>query len=262
MSERSTGRGGSRWQDQIKPANSNTRISISGQAIQSKMVARPVQTGAEDNLGLTSERLRLRMVQRVQAQGVTRKEVLDALAKIHRHRFVDQALASRAYEDGALPIGHGQTISQPWVVARMLAALCEPELPRKVLEIGTGCGYQAAVMSCIFSQVYSVERVRPLYEIARQRLRDMSLRNVHCLYGDGMLGWSAQAPFDAIIVAAAGLAIPKSLLDQLTVGGKLIAPEGDKVQRLIMVTRSATDQWVREELEAVRFVPLKPGVQT
>ncbi|MCD8505218.1 MAG: protein-L-isoaspartate(D-aspartate) O-methyltransferase [Burkholderiaceae bacterium] len=221
-----------------------------------------VLPGAPNNLGLTSDRLRMRMVERVRAQGVDHAAVLGALASVARHRFVDQALASRAYEDGALPIGHGQTISQPWVVARMLAALCEPEIPRKVLEIGTGCGYQAAVMSHVFAQVFTIERVRPLYDMAKARLQDMALRNVQCLFGDGMLGWGAKAPFDAIVVAAAGLSIPQTLLDQLAIGGKLIAPEGDTNQRLIMVTRQSSREWMRVELEAVRFVPLRPGVQT
>lgn len=260
MVERLKGTKPDAWLDKLKPANSNTRISVG--PLSAKKTSAPVQSGSPDNLGLTSERLRTRMVERIRTQGVDNKLVLDALASVARHRFVDQALASRAYEDGALPIGHGQTISQPWVVARMLAALCEPSVPRKVLEIGTGCGYQAAVMSKLFAQVFTVERVRPLYDMAKIRLRDLDLRNVHCLFGDGMLGWAAKAPFDAVIVAAAGLSIPQTLLDQLVVGGKLIAPEGDTNQRLIMVTRQSTHQWVRVELEAVRFVPLKPGVQT
>lgn len=248
------------WLEKLKPANSNTRISVGGRVLPQTVAA--VLPGSPNNLGLTSDRLRMRMVERVRAQGVEHKDVLAALSSVARHRFVDEALASRAYEDGALPIGHGQTISQPWVVARMLAALCEPDTPRKVLEVGTGCGYQAAVMSQIFPQVFTIERVRPLYDMARARLQDMAMRNVHCLFGDGMVGWSAKAPFDAIVVAAAGLSIPQTLLDQLAVGGKLIAPEGDTNQRLIMVTRQSAHQWVRVELEAVRFVPLKPGVQT
>lgn len=260
MVERINKKNADAWLQKIKPANSNTRISVGARI--APLTPSSVLTGAPGNLGLTSDRLRMRMVERVRAQGVEHDAVLGALATVARHQFVDQALASRAYEDGALPIGHGQTISQPWVVARMLAALCEPETPRKVLEIGTGCGYQAAVMSRIFGQVFTIERVRPLYDIARARLQDMSFRNVHCLFGDGMLGWEANAPFDAIVVAAAGLSIPQTLLDQLAVGGKLIAPEGDTNQRLIMVTRQSERQWVRVELEAVRFVPLKPGVQT
>lgn len=260
MAERLNKKNPNAWLEKLKPANSNTRISVAGRIVPKAVL--PLMPGSPANLGLTSERLRLRMVQRVRAQGVTHEIVLDALSSIARHQFVDQALASRAYEDGALPIGHGQTISQPWVVARMLAALCDPDIPRRVLEIGTGCGYQAAVMSRIFAQVFTIERVRPLYDTAKARLHGMAMHNVHCLFGDGMLGWSAKAPFDAIIVAAAGLSIPQTLLDQLVVGGKLIAPEGDINQRLIMVTRESAHQWVRVELDSVRFVPLKPGVQT
>lgn len=247
----------------LKAANSNTRIL--GPGATAKVNPSSVLAGSPENLGLTSDRLRLRMVDRVRAQGVAHPQVLGALAQTPRHQFVDQALASRAYEDAALPIGHGQTISQPWVVARMLAALCEPGLPatepQRVLEIGTGCGYQAAVMSHVFREVYSVERVRPLYDMARARLRAMGRRNVHLLFGDGMLGWQVHAPFDGIVVAAAGTAVPQALLDQLAIGGRLIAPEGESVQRLVMVVRESAQRWARHELEAVRFVPLKPGVQ-
>jgi protein-L-isoaspartate(D-aspartate) O-methyltransferase len=247
------------WRQKVRPANSNTRISWGGQA--PKPEAPKVQTGSPDNLGLNSERLRLRMVERVRQQGVSDDKVLAALAAVPRHQFVDQAFASRAYENDALPIGHGQTISQPWVVARMLAALCEGSTPVRVLEVGTGCGYQAAVMARLFRHVFTVERVRPLYDMAKARLQPLKLSNVQCRFGDGMLGWPAKAPFDGIIVAAAGLAIPQTLLDQLTVGGKLIAPEGDKVQRLVVVTRLSNDRWERVQLEVVRFVPLKPGTQ-
>ncbi len=247
------------WQQKVRPANSNTRISWGGQVPKPK--AAPVQTGAADNLGLNSERLRAHMVQRVRQLGITNEQVLGALAQIPRHQFVDQAFASRAYENDALPIGYGQTISQPWVVARMLAALCEAGVSQRVLEVGTGCGYQAAVMSRLFGQVFTVERVRPLYDLARSRIQALRLSNVQCHFGDGMLGWASKAPFDGIVVAAAGAAIPQTLLDQLTVGGKLIAPEGDKVQRLVMVTRSSVNRWERVPLEAVRFVPLKPGTQ-
>ena len=251
------------WLQKIKPANSNTRISVGGGARTSKLQIRDTSAypGSPDNLGLTSDRLRHRMVERVRKQGVEHELVLGALGSVARHQFVDAALASRAYEDGALPIGHGQTISQPWVVAHMLATLCDPTVPTKVLEIGTGCGYQAAVMSKVFAHVYTIERVRPLYDIAKGRIQRMGLRNVYCQFGDGMLGLPVKAPFDGIVVAAAGLSIPQALLDQLAIGGKLIAPEGDKVQRLIVVQRQSEHQWVRTELEAVRFVPLKPGIQ-
>ena len=248
----------------IRPSNSNTRIMPPGPSVRAPAAsAAPFYADYPENLGLTSERLRLRMVDRVRSQGVTDETVLAALASVHRHLFVDQALASRAYEDAALPIGHAQTISQPWVVARMLAAVCESSpKPIKVLEVGTGCGYQAAVMSKVFGQVYSIERVRPLYDTAKERMRQMGCRNVHLLFGDGMLGWAAHAPFDAIVVAAAGLKIPQALLEQLSVGGRLIAPEGQAQQRLMMMTRQSPQHWVRQELEAVRFVPLKPGVQS
>ena len=259
MAERMKGPSPSSWQKKIKPANSNTRISWAGQTEPQRPTQ--VQAGAPDNLGLNSERLRLRMVERVRQQGVNHDLVLEALAKVPRHQFVDQALASRAYEDGALPIGHGQTISQPWVVARMLAAVSEPGTPSKVLEIGTGCGYQAAVMSKIFSSVFTIERVRPLYDMAKSRLQSMGFRNVFCQFGDGMQGWASKAPFDAIVVAAAGVSVPQALLDQLCIGGRLIAPEGDAQQHLIMVTRESANRWVRAQLEAVRFVPLKPGTQ-
>lgn len=250
----------------IKAANSNTRIVLPGQG---NMTARAtsgkvgvVQADSGDNLGLTSERSRQHMVQRLREKGITDEDVLKAMGSVPRHQFVDQALASRAYEEAALPIGHGQTISQPWVVAHMLSILRRGGRFGKVLEVGGGCGYQAAVLAKLFRQVYSVERVRPLYDTARGRISVLGLRNAHFVYGDGMLGWKAQAPYDAIIVAAAGLAIPQSLLDRLEIGGRLIAPEGQTTQRLVLIIREDTQRWSRQELEAVRFVPLKPGVQT
>jgi len=249
----------------IRPINSNTRVTLPGQSaadsIQPKPAAvRPVVPG--QNLGLTSERSRLRMVERLKASGIEDEDVLNAMAKVPRHMFVDEALASRAYEDAALPIGFGQTISQPWVVAHMLSHLRRSGRYAKVLEVGTGCGYQAAVLGMLYRQVYSIERVRPLYDTAKDRLAALGLRNVHLLYGDGMQGWKTQAPFDAIVVAAAGIQIPQALLDQLAVGGYLIAPQGHVQQRLVLVVRQDTQRWIKHELEAVRFVPLKPGVQT
>lgn len=248
----------------IRPSNSNTRITMPGAVSRARAAIPPEPYSPyTENLGLTSERLRQRMVDRVRGQGVSDEMVLEAMAAVHRHLFVDQALASRAYDDAALPIGHSQTISQPWVVARMLAAVCEiPPKPRKVLEVGTGCGYQAAVMSHVFGEVYSIERVRPLYDTAKDRLRRLGCRNVHLLFGDGMLGWSAHAPYDAIIVAAAGLNIPQALLDQLAIGGRLIAPQGQAQQRLMIMTRQSPKHWASQALEAVRFVPLKPGVES
>lgn len=251
----------------IKASNSNTRIVLPGQSCaiaprSHQTGVSQVQTGSADNLGLTSERLRQRMVQRLREQGIDDELVLKAMASVARHQFVDQALASRAYEDAALPIGHAQTISQPWVVAHMIALIRQTNQTQKVLEIGTGCGYQAAVLAQLFRQVCSVERVRALYDTARARLSQLGVRNVYLLYGDGMLGWKVHAPYDAIVVAAAGIEIPQALLEQLKVGGRLIAPQGQTSQRLVLITRDGPQSWSREELEAVRFVPLKPGVQT
>lgn len=255
-------RGGSgRGLQGITATNSNTRISASRLAPVNSAAATPVKN-ASDNLGLNSERLRTAMVERLRAQGIANESVLSAMQAVARHAFVDEALASRAYDDAALPIGHGQTISQPWVVARMIAAVCEPAVPTRVLEVGTGCGYQAAVMAQVFPQVYSIERIRALYDMARDRLREIRLTRVRVSFGDGMLGLPNAAPFDAIVVAAAGVQIPHALLNQLAIGGVLIAPEGLNAQRLVRVQRTGPANWVRNELETVRFVPLKSGVQS
>ncbi|HCN72401.1 MAG TPA: protein-L-isoaspartate O-methyltransferase [Pusillimonas sp.] len=216
----------------------------------------------QGNLGLNSERLRAQMVERVREQGITDQRVLNAMMAVSRHYFVDQGLASRAYEDAALPIGFGQTISQPWVVARMISVVCEESLPKRVLEVGAGCGYQAAVLAQIVPEVYAIERIRGLYDLAREHLRTLKLNTrVRLSFGDGMLGLPRAAPFDAIVVAAAGLHIPQTLLEQLSVGGRLIAPEGTSAQRLVLIQRTGTTSWRRQELESVRFVPLRSGTQ-
>jgi len=243
----------------ITATNSNTKISVSRLPRTPDTATVPRRDG--ENLGLNSERLRAAMVERLYTQGISDERVLSAMQFIPRHCFVDEALASRAYDDAALPIGHGQTISQPWVVARMIAAVCEGSLPNKVLEVGTGCGYQAAVMSQIFHQVHSIERIRSLYDMAKEHLRQLQLTKVRVVYGDGMAGLPNAAPFDAIIVAAAGLKIPQALMMQLSIGGVLIAPEGTSSQRLIRIQRTAETNWSRHELEEVRFVPLKSGLQ-
>jgi protein-L-isoaspartate(D-aspartate) O-methyltransferase len=206
--------------------------------------------------------MRTVMVERLLSQGITNDRVLAAMQLVPRHAFVDGALASRAYDDAALPIGHSQTISQPWVVARMISIAAEVPGAQKVLEVGTGCGYQAAVMAQVFSQVYSIERIRALYDMAREHLRALKLARIRLNYGDGMAGLPAAAPFDAIVVAAAGLKIPQALMNQLAVGGVLIAPEGSSTQRLVKMQRTGLTTWERQELEEVRFVPLKAGVQT
>nr|WP_296555434.1 protein-L-isoaspartate(D-aspartate) O-methyltransferase [Pigmentiphaga sp.] len=244
--------------DEARPTNSNTRVAPAR-----LVVPAPVQARAparETNHGLNSERMRAALVARLRAQGIADERVLEAVLAIPRHRFVDEALASRAYEDAALPIGHGQTISQPWIVARMIAAARNGRELGKVLEVGTGCGYQAAVLAGVAREVYSIERIKALHELARNRLRSFRLPHVRLVFGDGMLGVPSAAPFDAIVVAAAGLKIPDALLAQLVVGGRLVAPEGGARQKLVMIERTGAQSWVRTDLEAVRFVPLQSGV--
>jgi len=243
----------------VTPTNSNTRIVTRATAPDRPQAQqRAPQPGA--NLGLNSDRLRAMMVQRLRDQGIQDERVLAAMMAVPRHLFVDQGLASRAYEDAALPIGYGQTISQPWVVARMIAAVLQDRQPERVLEVGAGCGYQAAVLAQVIKEVYAIERVRGLADEARTRLHALRLR-VRLVFGDGMLGLPDAAPFDAIVVAAAGLHIPDALLQQLALGARLIAPEGDASQHLVLVERTGPTSWRRAVLESVRFVPLRPGIQ-
>jgi protein-L-isoaspartate(D-aspartate) O-methyltransferase len=214
-----------------------------------------------DGIGLTSERVRIRMAERVAASGVKHAGVLAALATVPRHGFVDAGLANQAYEDAALPIGHGQTISKPSVVGRMIELLLAGGRPlEKVLEIGTGCGYQAAVLSCVARDVYSIERVRPLHERAKANLRPLRVPNIRLHYGDGRLGLPAVAPFDGIVIAAAGLEIPDALIDQLAVGARLVAPVGGEQQILTLIERIGARQWRETQLDRVLFVPLKSGI--
>ncbi len=213
-------------------------------------------------VGLDSSAVRARMVQKLASQGVSDAQVLSAMGRVERHRFVDSALVNQAYEDTSLPIGLGQTISKPNVVARMLELLlqgCQVK-PGRVLEIGTGCGYQAAVLSHLATEVYSIERLRGLHDRARENLRFMRVANLHLLYGDGMLGYARGAPYAAIIAAAGGEAIPSAWLDQLAVGGRLVAPlqAAGGAQALVVVDKTA--QGIRQTLlEPVHFVPLKSG---
>jgi protein-L-isoaspartate(D-aspartate) O-methyltransferase len=212
-------------------------------------------------IGMTSQRTRARMVERLREQGITDARVLDAMAAVPRHLFVEEALASRAYEDTALPIGFGQTISQPYVVARMIQELCRDRPLGKVLEVGTGCGYQAAVLAQLTTEVYSVERIRELLERARANLRDLRLKNLRLAYADGAAGIEKAAPFDSIILAAAATEMPQALLQQLAHGGRMILPlrEGRADgQRLILVERSRRG-FSQTALDPVRFVPLQPG---
>jgi protein-L-isoaspartate(D-aspartate) O-methyltransferase len=211
-------------------------------------------------IGMTSARTRDRLVQRLRDQGIHDLRVLERIRSLPRHIFVDEALASRAYEDTALPIGWGQTISQPYIVARMTQALLSGGLPSKVLEVGFGCGYQTAVLSPFAEKIFSIERVEPLVAPTRERLKELQVRNVKLKHGDGMKGWPTQAPFDGIIVAAAPLAVPDALVNQLAIGGRLVVPVGpDGQQQLLRITRRENGIH-REMLGAVSFVPMLAGV--
>lgn len=213
-----------------------------------------------DGIGMTSLRTRERLIQRLTEQGIRDPRVLDRIRNVPRHLFVDEALASRAYEDTALPIGFGQTISQPYVVARMTEAVTVGGTPKKVLEIGTGCGYQTAVLAPLVGRLYSIERIEALLERAKERIRDLGIRNVRFKHGDGSEGWRSQKPFNAILLAAAPHAIPQQLLDQLADRGRLVAPVGPEGrQELLRITRRG-DQFLPERLGYVSFVPLLGGV--
>ncbi len=211
-------------------------------------------------LGMTSQRARDRMVERLRSEGgIVDERVLTAMKILPRHQFIDEALASRAYEDTALPIGQGQTISQPWVVARMTEALIEHGLPKRVLEIGTGSGYQAAVLAALGIEVCTVERIDELLRLARRRFRQLKL-NVRSKHDDGRLGWPEQAPFDAVIVTAGGAALEPALLAQLDPAGALVAPVGGSNGQRLLRVRHGENGWQSEDLAGVIFVPLVAGV--
>jgi protein-L-isoaspartate(D-aspartate) O-methyltransferase len=234
------------------------------QAARARVVA-PASAPKPAGLGMTSDARRAEMVRACAASGVKHRAVLEAMQLVPRHLFVDNALASRAYDDCALPIGHEQTISKPTSVARMIELVLQrrdarPANQLRALEIGTGCGYQAAVMSQVFEIVYSVERIKALATLARERLRPFLLNNVRLSVGDGHLGLPEQGPFDAIILAAAGQQVPQALLPQMALGGLLVAPVGDDEQALHLVERVGQQQWQLTILDAARFVPLKVGV--
>jgi len=213
------------------------------------------------DVGLSLTRARSRMVDRLRASGIRDEGVLAAMQAVPRHQFVEEALGTRAYEDTALPLGYQQTISQPFVVARMIELLRAGGRPLgKTLEVGAGCGYQAAVLSKLASDVYAVERIAPLLERAKRNLRPLRLPNVRLKHADGSVGLAAEAPFDTIIVAAAAAAVPKSLLEQLAEGGRLVIPIGTSDQSLRLIERQP-QRYVESRLDAVRFVPLLPGVE-
>ena len=221
--------------------------------------AQPQSTVAPRPDLMTSAAIRHQMVLRVAKQGVQDQVVLNALDTVPRHAFIEPALSAQAYIDASLPIGHHQTISQPYIVARMIEVMRNGAQLNNVLEIGTGCGYQAAVLACVARQIFSIERIKPLHELAKTNLRPLRIANLRLHYGDGMLGLPQAAPFDGIILAAAGLAVPQALLDQLSIGGRLVAPVGAQVQHLQLITRTGKSDWVSETLEDCHFVPLRPG---
>lgn len=208
-------------------------------------------------IGMTSQRTRDRLIERLRAKGIQNPQVLEAMRLLPRHMFVDEALASRAYEDDALPIGHKQTISQPYIVARMTEALLVEDNPQKILEIGTGSGYQAALLSRLVEQVYTVERIKPLYLQTKKLLASLKIRNVRCKLSDGTWGWEGYAPYDAIIVTCAAAEIPSSLITQLKYGGRLIIPVGDaEASQQLLTLKRTQDGIIKEKLEDVLFVPL------
>jgi len=212
-----------------------------------------------EGIGMTSARTRDRLVQRLRDQGIANLAVLERIRNVPRHIFVDEALGSRAYEDTALPIGFGQTISQPYIVARMTEALLDAAAPDNVLEVGTGCGYQTAVLAPLVKRVSTIERIEPLLTRARGRLKELGVRNVRFRHGDGSLGWKAHAPFDGILVAAAPLTVPEALLKQLKVGGRLIVPIGPEGQQQLVRLTRREQRVERENLGPVAFVPLLGG---
>jgi len=215
-----------------------------------------------DGIGMTSLRTRERLVTRLIDQGIQRIDVLDAIRSTPRHLFIDEAMSHRAYEDVALPIGFNQTISQPYIVARMTEVILNAAPENAViLEIGTGCGYQSAILAGSVKHVYSIERIRPLLERTRNRLRELRIRNVSVKCGDGNLGWPQHAPFDCIITTAAASEVPPALLDQLAEGGVLVIPVGGRDHQELKLYRKKDGQIEEETLELVRFVPLLNGVE-
>jgi len=211
-------------------------------------------------IGMTSQGTRDRLVERLRGKDIRDERVLKAIATIPRHEFVDEALSSRAYEDTALPIGLSQTISQPWVVAKMTEAVLDGGSPQKILEVGTGSGYQAAILASLVPQVFTVERIEKLLKLARRRFHKLGLHNIYTRYADGHLGWPSQAPFDGIIVTAAAVEIPIELIEQLRIGGVLVAPvERAGMQRLLAIRRTE-EGYEEKDLGGVIFVPMLSGL--
>jgi protein-L-isoaspartate(D-aspartate) O-methyltransferase len=217
------------------------------------------EVSARSGVGMTSERTRMRMVELVRREGVSNEKVLGAMAEVPRHLFVDEGIASRAYEDVALPIGHGQTISSPTIVGLMTELLLEKQPMNKVLEVGTGCGYQTAVLAKLVKEVYTLERIAPLMDKARRHLRDLRYYNVRYKHADGHGGYPEAAPYDGILMAASATHVPDALKQQLAVGGRMVLPVGIDDQWLYVVDRTENG-FVEQKRAAVRFVPLLPGL--
>jgi protein-L-isoaspartate(D-aspartate) O-methyltransferase len=219
-----------------------------------------MSTAAVTGIGMTSQRTRVRMVERLREQGIRDSRVLHAMGLVPRHIFLEQALANRAYDDTALPLGFGQTISQPYVVARMIEILIAGRDLGKTLEIGAGCGYQAAILGVLSKQVFAVERIAPLLARARDNLKQVKLSHIRLKHADGNLGLPEAAPFDTIILAAAAADVPQTLLAQLAPGGRLVMPLGNAEQVISLIERTESG-FVESRFDAVRFVPLLPGVE-
>lgn len=236
--------------------------SAGSRSVPRSVASHPAIAAAVRTAPLVSAAVRKAMVVRVAKQGVKDPQVLAAMETVPRHLFMEPALSSQAYIDASLPIGHHQTISQPYIVARMIEIMRDNQKGKsmdRVLEIGTGCGYQAAVLSLVAKEVYSIERIKPLHELAKSNLRPLRIANIRLHYGDGMLGLPQVAPFDGIILAAAGLEVPQALLEQLAIGGRLVAPVGGRQQMLQLIVRVGQYEWRSETLEQCHFVPLRPG---
>ena len=211
-------------------------------------------------IGMTSQGTRDRLVQTLRKEGIKDERVLKAITLVPRHKFVDEALSSRAYENTALPIGQSQTISQPWIVARMTEAILDGGQPQKVLEVGTGSGYQAAILSHLVPEVFTVERIEELLKLARRRFHGLRMNNVYLRYADGHLGWPSQAPFDGIVVTAVAQSVPMELLEQLKVGGVMVIPVQKNGQQRLVTLRRTEDGSEETDLGGVVFVPLLSGL--
>lgn len=248
----------------LQTATRNASLYAEPKAVPDSDGYRP-GTVSEKPDSMVSTGVRKAMVNRLSSKGVRDSKVLAAMEAVPRHFFVEPGLSGQAYADASLPIGHHQTISQPYIVARMIELLRNGGAANrlaKVLEIGTGCGYQAAVLSLVAGEVYSVERIKPLHELAKRNLRPLRIPNIRLHYGDGMLGLSQAAPFNGIILAAAGMHVPQALLDQLVIGGRLIAPVGEQRQTLQLIERISQGEWSSTTLEDCHFVPLRPGTSS